>query len=306
MLSSTNPRLARKRRFLERHWPWLLFGVLAGGATLLLGVAIDQGVFAGLEGFDAILRGYTKFGVLLGVAAFVSSALSFAYTLRKRALQERLLATTDAAQAVALEHVLVDVARRRDAARREARRALDRLDRERLREDVDQTIAAAIAPFIQQRVDPKREAWTLLQPCIEAAFADAPVPTEVADREAVHAVRIEAKRLRYAYDLLEPAFDDGRARKTLKLVQRRIGDARDRQLLADFVDEHRRALERDDRPRLAAGLAPLCATLRAEADAAAVHIAPALTRFDHAHIVAATQTALGIRPLTVVPEEALA
>jgi hypothetical protein len=90
MLTSTAPRLARKRRFLERHWPWLLFGVLAGGATLLLAVAIDQGVFAGLEGFDAILRGYTAFGVLLGVAALVSCALSFAYSLRKRSLQERL------------------------------------------------------------------------------------------------------------------------------------------------------------------------------------------------------------------------
>jgi CHAD domain-containing protein len=222
------------------------------------------------------------------------------------AMHGRLLATTDAAQAVALEHVLVDIARRRDAARARARRALDRLDRERLREDIDQTIAAAIAPFIQHRVDPKREAWTLLAPCIEAAFADAPVPTDVADHEAVHAVRIEAKRLRYAYDLLDPALDDGRARKTLKLVQRRIGDARDRKLLADFVDQHRRALERDDRPRLAAGLAPIVETLRNEADAASVHVAPALARFDHAHIVATTQAALGMRPLAVVPDEALA
>lgn len=90
MLTSTTPRLARKRRFLERQWPWLLFAALASGATLTLAVAIDQGVFSGLEGFDAILRGYTTFGVLLGFGSLALCALSLVYALRKRSLQERL------------------------------------------------------------------------------------------------------------------------------------------------------------------------------------------------------------------------
>lgn len=90
MVTTTPPRLARKRRFLERHWPWFLFAAFAAGATVTLAVAIDQGVFAGLEGFDAILRGYTRFGVLLGVASLALCVLSFAYTLRKRSFQERL------------------------------------------------------------------------------------------------------------------------------------------------------------------------------------------------------------------------
>jgi CHAD domain-containing protein len=220
------------------------------------------------------------------------------------ALQARLLATADGAQAAAIEHVLVDVARHRDEARTEARRALDRLDGARLRRDLDQAIGAAIAPFVRLGVEPRSEAWSLLRARIEAAFEAAPIPTQLEDVAAVHAVRIQAKRLRYAYELLGPAFEDAGVRKQLKHVQRVIGDARDGQLVADFVQRHARALQQQGRPHLAAGLGPLLATLRAEADAARERLAPAIAHLDRARILAATQTALGTRPLAVVPDEA--
>jgi hypothetical protein len=84
-------RLARKRRLLERHWPWLL---TFGCATLALSafvLALDGGRIAGVEGLEPIVRGYTPVGVLLGLGAVLLSFVTFAYALRKRALQERPL-----------------------------------------------------------------------------------------------------------------------------------------------------------------------------------------------------------------------
>lgn len=217
-------------------------------------------------------------------------------------LQDRLATTRDPAQAVAIEHVLVDVERERDDARDRARRALAELDRTRLRADLEQAVAAAIAPFVGLRADPREEVWTLLQPRIEAAFAAAPLPADVADDDAVHAVRIHAKRLRYAYDLLAPAIADARPRKALRHVQRAIGNARDRGLVAMLVERHHDALREQGHTRLAAGLAPVVATLRSEADDARAEVASVLARFDRTSIVDSTRAALGVRALAVVAD----
>jgi CHAD domain-containing protein len=224
------------------------------------------------------------------------------------ALHAHLQSAPDGTQAAAIEHVLVDTARRRAEARQAARAALDEIDRARLRRDLEQAIGSVVTPFVRLRVEPKGEAWTLLRPRIEAAFDAAPLsraegPPPLGDAEALHAVRIEAKRLRYAYDLLAPAFDDLRVRKELKHVQRVIGDARDRQQVADLVQRHCTALQQQGRPYLATGLAPLARRLLAEAELARAPIAPALATLDRARILAATRTGLGARPLAVVPDE---
>jgi hypothetical protein len=169
-----------------------------------------------------------------------------------------------------------------------------------MRADLEQAVATAIAPFIGLRAEPRTEVWGLLRPRIDAAFAAATIPNDLADEHAVHAVRIQAKRLRYAYDLLAPALVDPRARKGLKHVQRAIGDARDRGLAARFVERHQHALREQGHMRLAAGLAPLVESLRAEALDAQTKLAPAVADFDRARIVATTQAMLGVRPLEVV------
>jgi len=83
-------RLARKRRLLERHFPWFFvaFFVALGIAGFVL--ALDGGRFAGIEGLEPIVRGYTSLGVLFGLGAVLLSFLTFAYAFRKRSLQETL------------------------------------------------------------------------------------------------------------------------------------------------------------------------------------------------------------------------
>jgi hypothetical protein len=90
MVTSAVPRLARRRRFLERHWPWFLLAGLAGGCATTWVVAIDQSVFSIIEGFEPIVRGYTLTGVAFGVASVLLCLVAFFYAFRKRSLQERM------------------------------------------------------------------------------------------------------------------------------------------------------------------------------------------------------------------------
>jgi CHAD domain-containing protein len=218
------------------------------------------------------------------------------------ALQARLMGA-DGGQAAAIEHVLVDIARQRDEARRAARAALEDVDRARLHGDLDRAVGTVIGPYVQMSVEAKTDAWSLLRPRVEALVGRVAEVGDLCDRQKVHGVRIAAKRLRYAYELLGPAFDDPRrAREPLKRVQRVIGDARDRQLLVDFLECHRSALHGQGRPHLASGLMPLLATLATEALEADARIPEAMTHLDR-RLPARTRAALGALPVALVGEE---
>jgi len=83
-------RLARKRRLLERHFPWLFLAFFAALGLAGFVLLLDGGRLAGIEGLEPIVRGYTPVGVLLGLGAVLLSFLTFVYAFRKRGLQEHL------------------------------------------------------------------------------------------------------------------------------------------------------------------------------------------------------------------------
>ena len=66
----------------EQHRSWIIIGLAAGLPLCCLSMLIP--VF----GFN--LRGYTAFGVLMGIVAVVLSILTFFYSLRKRTWQEKM------------------------------------------------------------------------------------------------------------------------------------------------------------------------------------------------------------------------
>jgi hypothetical protein len=83
-------KLARRRRLLERQWPWFVALALGAGMLAAFVLALDAGRLAAFEDLESVVRGYTAVGVLLGAGAVLLSGLSFLYSLRKRGLQERL------------------------------------------------------------------------------------------------------------------------------------------------------------------------------------------------------------------------
>ena len=80
--------IARQRRLSERQLPWLLLATLGSLATAAIALIIDQGVLGEFEAFPAILRGYTFSGGVLGVSSGACCLFTFAYSLRRRSLQE--------------------------------------------------------------------------------------------------------------------------------------------------------------------------------------------------------------------------
>ncbi len=81
-------KLERDRRVSERQAPWLVLAGLGSLATAALALAVDGGALSEFEGFSSVLRGYTLVGLLLGVSSAICCLFTFAYSLRKRPLQE--------------------------------------------------------------------------------------------------------------------------------------------------------------------------------------------------------------------------
>jgi hypothetical protein len=87
------PLLQRKLRLLERPWPWLAVGTAATAFFVVLVILGTSGALESILDKELLgreLRGYTGTGLALGASAFVMSAIALAYSLRKRAMQERL------------------------------------------------------------------------------------------------------------------------------------------------------------------------------------------------------------------------
>lgn len=86
------PQLKRKLRGWEQQWPWIIVAVLASGSLFGLAYAVAEGFFQEIDPFlfGANLRGYTAFGLTMGVLAVVLAILTFFYSYRKRSVSQTL------------------------------------------------------------------------------------------------------------------------------------------------------------------------------------------------------------------------
>lgn len=150
----------------------------------------------------------------------------------------RIRATTPARK-VALEHVLEQVERRRDRAETRARKTLAELDRARVMTDLRELTDRVVGPLVRADLDVAAWARSRLGARLEQAFTRMPEtpPTAESGLEALHDLRIAAKRMRYAVELVLPALgeSDARRRKRLRRVQRALGEHRDLTLFHDLL-----------------------------------------------------------------------
>lgn len=144
----------------------------------------------------------------------------------------------------ALEHVIEWAQGQRHKVVRPARKALAAVDLVALADTLDTELDRVCGRMLRLDEALATEANALLEPELARAFDGMPSPKEESEMEGLHEVRIRAKRLRYALDLLRPSLGEERRalRKGLKRVQVAIGEHRDAAQLEGRLRERREAL----------------------------------------------------------------
>lgn len=164
----------------------------------------------------------------------------------------------------ALEHVLELVDVRRGHERAAMQRELEELHVARLERDV-RAIAEHVALADGEAGLPALS-WQVLQPLAREAFEELPRLRERERPEDLHAMRIACKRLRYALELLEPAFCDGHAKVVTrcKHLQELLGRHHDLHVLEEQLTRTLSRLTEHGRDALAEGLLGPLERLRCE------------------------------------------
>jgi CHAD domain-containing protein len=200
----------------------------------------------------------------------------------------------DPLQRAALEHVLESVERRRSRARRQATTRLADVPWDRLHADLAHAANLVIGPWIHPELDIGAALFGAVDTRIAAAFARAPQPESLADDAAVHGVRVQMKRLRYAFEIVAPALGTGAhsVRRPLKTVQRAIGSARDLGQLRDLLRRQAAKLDARDRCVLGSGLAAVVRDVEASWHQAQASLEPALAGLSEERLRAQVRRAL--------------
>lgn len=179
--------------------------------------------------------------------------------------------------------------------RRRAAKTVGAIDIPRLRDDVRDS-RRRIIERLTATDDIRPDLATLLDAIAVDAFAKTPVPTTLDDREAVHEVRILAKRLRYAHGWVSPVMQHGPGpRRLLKRAQRAVGDSRDLDLLIERLLEHETALREDGQQVLADAVGAWRTKAEARRSKVDRKILPALADLSPRTVARLTRDGMGLR-----------
>lgn len=178
----------------------------------------------------------------------------------------------------ALEHVEAWAQGHRRKAVRRAHAALADEDAVALAEAIDAEVDRVCGRLLRNDDPLPARASALLEPERARALEGMPTPAGETDMEALHDVRIRAKRLRYALELLQPTLREpqGSLRPTLRRVQSTVGEHREAAQLVERLHDRRAALEAHGLHTLASALGPVEATLLQERQRAFEHAMRAL------------------------------
>lgn len=182
----------------------------------------------------------------------------------------------------ALEHVEAWAQGQRRKAARRAHAALADVDAAALAEALEGEVDRVSGRLLRHDEPLAARATALLEPELARAFEGMPRPTGQTDMEALHEVRIRAKRLRYALALLDPLLCEPHRSlpPLLERVQSTLGEHREAAQLLERVHERRAALAAQGLPTLAGALDPVEATLLHRRQRAFERAMRALARLD--------------------------
>lgn len=199
----------------------------------------------------------------------------------------------DPLRRAAAQQIAARLGKRVGRTRKRAARALRDTDVDAFRRDI-RDAKRRVVERLTATTDIRAELATVLSAASASAFEQTPVPTTLEDREAVHDVRILAKRLRYAHGWVKPAMQHGPgAGRLLKRAQRAVGDSRDLDLFIERLAQHEVALREEGQGVLAYALTDWRHAAEQRRSAADSKILPALTDLSHRTVTRLTLDALG-------------
>ncbi|MCA9654735.1 MAG: CHAD domain-containing protein [Myxococcales bacterium] len=172
---------------------------------------------------------------------------------------EREHAAAEPLGQAALEMVMVWARERRESLVPAARRCIARAETERLASELEGELDRVYGRVLRLDERLEQEVPALMEPVLERALRGLPETTDDQSLEVLHDLRLRAKRLRYAAELVQPTL--GRRyrelRKPAKQVQRALGEHRDRARLAQVLDQRAAVLRSQGLPTLATALVGL-------------------------------------------------
>ena len=200
----------------------------------------------------------------------------------------------DPLRRAAAEQIGARVSKGHGRARRRAAKAVSQIDIARLREALRESRRRIIERLTE--TDDVRPALASLLDGVSAdAFAKTPVPTTLDDRDAVHEVRIIAKRLRYAHGWVTPVMQHGPGpRRLLKRAQRAVGDSRDLDLLLERLREHEAAIREEGQVVLADAIGAWRSGAQARRSKVDRKILPALADLSARSVARLTHEGMGL------------
>jgi CHAD domain-containing protein len=169
--------------------------------------------------------------------------------------------THDPLERAALEHVIEWVHAEREQAAANVRDRLSASERRKLADRLDAAIDEVCARLLREGDDAAELARRFAAEALREAARRAGPPVRGEDVDAMHGVRIAAKRARYALELLRPALDETyrATRRPAKRAQEAIGLHHDAALLQSLFDGRARALAAHGHPTLSGALEGLAA-----------------------------------------------
>lgn len=173
-------------------------------------------------------------------------------------------ASTREGERAAIEHMLELVDARRAHEHARMTRRLAKIDFARLGRSVrwlsEHLVSTATGQALPQA------AWSVLEPLVREALCGMTRLRERERADEMHTQRIAVKRLRYAIELLEPAFADGHARLVArcKQLQEILGRHHDLVVLDELLSRTLARLSEHGRTTLADGLLAPLERLRGE------------------------------------------
>jgi CHAD domain-containing protein len=167
----------------------------------------------------------------------------------------------DPLKRAAMEHVIEWVHTQREQAAREMEDRLRVGARRKLADRIDAAINEVAARLLREGEAAGPLARHLAADALRQAAVRAGPPVVVEDVEAMHGVRIAAKRARYALELLRPALahEYRGTRRPAKRAQEAIGRHHDAALLQSLLEERARGLAAHGHGTLAGALDALAA-----------------------------------------------